>query len=99
MNMIKNHLATVKIAVNSFFAVVSGYFLIASGVFLANPWYLVIIYSLISAAFLLGIWLAVRLIYRKAYKAIKNSPQAIKKIPGALKSKHQIKTPARKGRK
>jgi|LGVF01.2.fsa_nt_gb membrane protein implicated in regulation of membrane protease activity len=103
MAFLKNNLAAVKIGLNAFFAVVSGYFLLASNLFKVNPWYLVILYTIISAAILLGLWLVMRIIYRKTHDAIKGSPGMIKKMPNAMTSKHQIKgrskTPARKGRK
>ena len=102
MAFLKNNLAAVKIGLNAFFGVVSGYFLIASNVFKANPWYLVIIYSIISAAVILVLWLFYRLLYRSTKQVIKKSPVMIKKVPGAMSSKHQSKrsprTPARKGR-
>jgi len=103
MAFLKNNLAAVKIGLNAFFAVVSGYFLLASNLFKVNPWYLVIIYSIISAVTILLLWLFFRLAYRKTHDVIKGSPGMIKKVPGAMTSKHQIKgrskTPARKGRK
>jgi membrane protein implicated in regulation of membrane protease activity len=91
MAFIKNNVAMVKIGLNAFFAIVSGYFLIASDLFKVNPWYLVIIYSIISAVVILLIWLFYRLIFRSTKNAIKNSPVLIKKVPGAMSSKHQSK--------
>ena len=103
MAFLKNNLAVVKIGLNAFFSIVAGYFLIASNLFKANPWYLVLIYTIISIVILLVLWLIFRILYRKTNAAIKNSPNAIKKVPGAVRGKHQTKSarskPARKGRK
>lgn len=96
MAFIKNNTAAVKIGINTFFAVVSGYFLIASNIFNANPWYLVIIYSIMSAVILLLLWLFYRLIFRSTKKAIKLSPDLIKKVPGVVSSKHQSKRSSKK---
>lgn len=104
MAFLKNNLAAVKIGLNAFFSIVAGYFLIASNLFKANPWYLVLIYTVISIVILLVLWLVFRILYRKTNAAIRKSPNAIKKMPGAVRGKHQTKSarskqPARKGRK
>jgi len=95
MTFIKNNLAAVKIGINTFFAVVSGYFLIASDIFKVNPWYLVLIYSVISLVVILLLWLMYRLIFRGTKAAVKNAPGLIKKVPGKISSKHQTKSAAK----
>jgi membrane protein implicated in regulation of membrane protease activity len=104
MAILKNNLAAVKIGLNAFFSIVAGYFLIASNLFKANPWYLVLIYTIISVVVILVLWLMYRLIFRGTKIAIKKVPELITKVPGKMSNKHQIKSarskqPARKGRK
>lgn len=91
MAFIKNNTASVRIGLNAFFAIVSGYFLIVSDLFKANPWYLVIIYSIISLVVIMLLWLFYRLLYRGTKAAIKKSPDMIKRVPGKVSNKHQTK--------
>ena len=85
-------LAVLKIMINIFWTIIIGYFLIASEFFKTNPWYLLIIYTIMSILLLTALWFLVKIIVHGSKKIAKN-------VPKTISSKHQIKNTRIRGRR